>query len=272
MSRVEDILTRVRDTVGDVDKTRWTDSSLIRRFNEGQYDIGKKAELFKKTVAIQLVKGQFLYTMPDDFIKLKDALYDYEPIEIIPSQQMVRRYGKDWRLHSTENSISALVTDRQDTKTIRVYPRPFIDDLYDSFTFSPDTYGITDTLTEYTFDSDLGLIGSIYDSELIDNNIEKFGIIVDGLEGKFLIVEYIRRPIYVESVNDDHELPDAFDTALVKYISGTALRDDIDTQNRSMGNEELVLYQNELNDIQAVGKQSNTSVAHNNKSEYRGMG
>lgn len=272
MSRVEDILTRVRDIVGDTGKTRWDDTSLLRRFNEGQYDIGKKAEIFKKTAAIQLVKGQFLYTMPDDFIKLKEAMFAYEPLDIVPAQQMTRRHGADWRLHTTTQEINTIVTDRQDRKTIRVYPRPFIDDLYDNYTFDPDTYGVSDTLTDYTFDAAYGVVGSIYDTELIDLNTSEFGIIVDGLEGKFLVVEYVRRPTFVSSVLEDHELPDAFDTALVKYTAGTALRDDIDTQNRAMGNEELVLYQNELNDVQAVGKQANTTIAKNNSAEYRGMG
>lgn len=272
MSRVEDILVRVRDTIGDTGKTRWDDNSLLRRLNEGQYDIGKKAELFKKTAAIQLVKGQFLYTMPDDFIKLKEAMFAYEPLDIYPAQQMKRIFGSDWRLHTTTSEIKAVVTDRQDRKTIRVYPRPFIDDLYDNYTFNPDTYGVTDTLTDYTFDAAYGVPGSIYDTELIDLELSDFGIIVEALEGKFLTIEYVRRPTFVNFVSEDPEVPDAFDTALVKYITGTALRDDIDTQNRSMGNEELILYQTELDDIQSVSKQANTSVAKNNQVEYRGMG
>lgn len=272
MARVEDILTRVRDTIGDLDKTRWSDSSLIRRLNEGQYDIGKKAELFKATTAIQLVKGQFNYTMPEDFIRLKDAMFAYEPLDVIPAHQMIRRYGKDWRLHTTTDRITALVTDRQDKRQVRVYPRPFIDNLYDNYVFDPDTYGVTDTLTEYTFDAAYGTVGSIYDTELIDLNIGQFGIIVEALEGKFLVIEYVRRPFKVTLIDEDPEVPDAFDTALVKYICGTALRDDIDAQNRAMGNEELILYQNELDDIEHVGKHANTSNSHNNKSEYLGMG
>lgn len=272
MSRVGDILVRVRDVIGDPDGSRWTDTALLRRFNEGQYDIGKKAELFKKTAAIQLIKGQFLYVMPDDFIKLKEVMFAYKPLTIEPAQQMIRKYGSDWRLHTTENEVHTVVTDRQDAKTLRLYPRPFIDDLYDIYTFDSDTFGVTDELTDYTFDAAYGVVGSIYDTELMDENLGLFGILVNALEGNFLTVEYVRRPTTVLTVDDDLEIPDAFDTALVRYISGTALRDDIDAQNRAMGNEELILYQNELSDIESVSKQSNTSIAHNNQSEYRGMG
>jgi len=272
MSRVEDIITRVRDTLGDSNGTRWTVKSLIRRLNEGQYDIAKKAELFKKTAAITIIKGQYTYVLPEDFIKLKDALFAQKPLEIYMAQQMERIYGSDWRLHTTTGEPTVVITDRQDSRTLRVYPRPFIDNLYDTYEADPSMFGVTDALTGYTVDSAFGTTASIYDTELIDETIAPFGIIVGGAEGSYLVAEYVRRPVAVTSVLDDPEIPDAFDTALVKYISGTALRDDIDAQNRAMGNEELILYQNELIDLKAVGKQANTTIAHNNTSEYRGMG
>lgn len=272
MSRTQDILTRVRDTLGDLDETRWTNESLLRRLNEGQYDIAKETGAFRKTYSIQIIKGQHEYVLPEDLISIKDILYAQEPLEIVGAQQMVRKYGNDWRLHTTTTDITAVVTDRQNLRQIRVYPRPFIDDLYDEAIFSPDTYGLEDAISEYTMSSDVGIIGSIYDLNLVDNNLSAFGIISDSLEGYFITVEYVRRPMKVADILEDPELPDAFDTALVRYITGTALRDDINQQNRAMGNEELILYQNELRGIAAVGKQSGTSVAHNNQSEYRGMG
>ena len=272
MSRIQDILVRVRDTVGDSVGTRWSDELLLRRLNEGQYDIAKKAEIFKKQVSIQIVRGKHLYVMPDDFIVLKGALFSQKALDIYPAQQMDRLYGKNWRMHTTTSRPYAVVTDRQDVKTIRLYPRPFIDNLYDLYTFTPDVYGIADTLTEYIFDSNVGVIGSIFDINLLDFDIDLFGIISDALEGDFVSIEYVRRPIYVTFVLEDPEILDVFDTALVRYVTGTALRDDIDTQNRSMGNEELILYQNELNDIEGISKHSNTSSVHNNTSEYRGMG
>ena len=272
MSRIEDILTRVRDTVGDLSATRWSNESLLRRLNEGQYDIAKKAEIFKTSVSLQIVKGKHLYTMPDDFIKLKGALYAQAPLPIYTAQQMERLAGSKWRMHTTLEAPTMLVTDRQDAKTLRVYPRPFIDDLYDLYTFTPDPYGLEDTLTDYTFDTNVGLVGSIFDINLLDVNVDLFGVISDSLEGDFLSVEYVRRPLKAASILEDPEVPDAFDTALVRYVTGTALRDDIDTQNRAMGNEELILYQTELADIEDVSKQSNTSIAYNNSTENRGMG
>jgi hypothetical protein len=272
MSRIEDIFIRVRDTLGDPDKQRWDDPTLIRRLNEGQYDIAKKTELFKATAALRLVKGQYLYTMPQDFILLKEVMFAYVPLPVYPASQMSAIMGADWRLHTTEGNITAVVTDREDARTVRVYPRPFVDDLYTDYEVSPNSQGVTDQITNYDVDSLYGAVGSIYDSELVDLQLDTFGIIVDAVEGDFLSVEYVRRPVIATSIYQDPELPDAFDTALVKYVTGTVLRDDIENQNRAMGNEELTLYMNELADVEAIAKQSSTSVAYNTETAYQGMG
>jgi hypothetical protein len=272
MATVETILLRVRDILGDPDKTRWTDDSLIRRLNEGLVDIAKKTEVFKDSISIQIVKGKHFYELPDDFVLIKGVLFAQEPLPVYSAQQMVRLFGNDWRMHTTTSEPLACITDRQDAKTIRIYPRPYIDDLYDLYNFTPDPYGIEDAITDYVFDTNVGLIGDIFDINLLDVDLDTFGIIADALEGDFITIEYIRRPIEITTINQTPELPPAYNTALVRYIAGTALRDDTDTQNRAMGNEELIIYQNELNDIKSMGLHSNTSAAHNNTSEYRGMG
>ena len=274
MARVEDILTRARIILGDQSKDRWTDSSLINRLNEGQYDIASETEIFKAVAVIQLIQGQYLYNLPADAIRAHELLLSQEPVEVIESYKMSKRFGSDWRLHTAESvqSIKAFVTDQQDVHTIRMYPRPFIADLYDDYTFDPNAFGVVDTITEYTVSDTFGLTGSIFDTELIDEPIDKFGVIVGVTEGEYVTAEYIRRPIKVASILDDPELPEVFDTALVKYIAGSALRDDTVSQNRSAGNEELTIYQTLLREIQGVAKTGSMTISSNSTTEYRGMG
>lgn len=59
-------------------------------------------------------------------------------------------------------------------------------------------------------------------------------------------VYYIRKPKELESVESEIEIDSSLDSALKYYVCGKAFRDDLDTQNRAMGNEELSLYEREL--------------------------
>ena len=61
-----------------------------------------------------------------------------------------------------------------------------------------------------------------------------------------LTVYYIKKPNTITSVDDELEIDDTFDAALKYYIVGKALRDDMDTMNRTIGNEELQFYIREL--------------------------
>lgn len=53
-------------------------------------------------------------------------------------------------------------------------------------------------------------------------------------------------PTPVDLVSSDLQLPIMADSALMYYVTGRALRDDLDLQNRTIGNEQLSLYEAEL--------------------------
>lgn len=271
--RTEDILARARTRLGDQAKDRWSDVTLISYLNEGQTDIAIKSEIFKATAVIQLIKGQYLYKLPTNALRAFEVLFANIPVNVVPSDQMDRLYGVDWRLHTTESAqVSAIVTDRQDQRTVRVYPRVFADAMYSSAEFSPTVYGVTDEVSEYTTEGVYGLAGSIYDTELLDEPVSLYGVIADMTEGEYLTVEYIRKAEKVTTINSDPELPEIFDTALVRYIAGAALRDDTNAQNRAMGNEELSLYVSILQDIIGVSSTGSMTISNNSQTQYRGMG
>lgn len=57
---------------------------------------------------------------------------------------------------------------------------------------------------------------------------------------------YIRKPLDIISLDSEIEIDNSFDNALKYYIVGKAFRDDIDAQNRAVGQEELAFYEREL--------------------------
>lgn len=59
-------------------------------------------------------------------------------------------------------------------------------------------------------------------------------------------VLYIRKPKDIINLESELDIDDCFDSALKYYVAGKAFRDDIDAQNRSLGAEELQLYEREL--------------------------
>lgn len=272
MRTVAEILVDVRDALADTGKTRWDDATLLRHYNKGAYDIAKRAEMFKGNTAIALRKGQYVYELPDDFLTVKGVLYNQEPLPVYTAQQMERIYGNDWRTHSTTSRIQAIVMDRQDIRKLRVYPRPFSDTLSEDYTFAPDTFGVTTGLTDYQLDSLFGVVASIYDEDILDQNQEDFGVIVDGFEFDGIVIEYVRHPSPKTSINDVSEFPDVYDSLLVKFITGTAFRNDVDQQNRAIGNEELTLYKIDLDNMHGNMAKSQSSSAITARSEYRGMG
>ena len=58
-------------------------------------------------------------------------------------------------------------------------------------------------------------------------------------------------PYPVDLVSSDIQVPVIFDSAIMFYVTGRALRDDMDVQNRAIGNEQLQLYLNEIKQLQA---------------------
>jgi len=277
VGRITDILIRVRDILGDQDGDRWDDDSLLRRMNEALYQIAIDTEVFKTTAYIKVAKGQHTVQLPEDFIYAKGFLFDGESLPVYSMDEMTRIHGSTWRSAvSTEisNAIQAVVTERQDARTVRVYPIPMAEDLGEEYVLSPSVFGVTTDIPGYAIDSPFGVVSGIYDPAADDTLADAFGVLVNFVEVGLLGVEYIRRPTKLTTVNEDDllDLPEPFDTALVKYLAGSALRSNINAANRAMGNEELALYGQLVAAMRASTLRSNGSVKMNNTTLYNGMG
>jgi hypothetical protein len=110
------------------------------------------------------------------------------------------------------------------------------------------TYGVTVQIEGYQMTSDYGVLVNIIDDDFsIENFNSDYGVLTGWtVGGGNLKVYYLKKPTTISSITDTLEIDDIFDSALKYYVTGKALRDDMDTQNRTVGNEELMFYEREL--------------------------
>lgn len=293
MTRVQDIIKGARITLNDPNAERWSNEDLLFLINEGQEDIAKQAELFKGTFVIPLEQGKDKYALPEDLIKLQRVVYNNYKLEIVSTRFMddlgrnssTYNYTREnqyytnnwisnardaWRKDTTDNDVFFAIFDYDAEKELRVYPRPFGDDLTTLWTLS-SLYGITDSFDDSDTGDVFGILDEVYDEDEPEVAIDMYGITVNGGDYKALTVRYVKAPEEIESINDDPRIPPVYDTALKYWTTGQALRNDLNVQNRQFGTEELSFYDRELNDIKDLAETDYMSAPHF-RCTYRGMG
>jgi len=92
----------------------------------------------------------------------------------------------------------------------------------------------------------------------------------DILLATTITVTYTRKPKVISAMTDSLDLDDNYKTMLVRYIVGNALRDDMDTQNRIVGDEELKMFEAWLLDIEKASSKDFTATHYETK--YRPIG
>lgn len=374
MGRVSNILLRVRDTLGDHKKERWSDERLIRLLDEAQKDICRRAKLLRSQASFVITDGVAEYQMPEDFLLLDKVDINAKRVPLIGHTDLDNRVS-EWTKHKGKTTY--IVYDKQVRGKLRLYPIPDFDnasrfipvsayqsyrygkvhDRYGCIANAPKTcefptgiYGFTHEIegvfqymdgdipkvftkiyqvqsyfgvvTDVSFaitpdvpkpieggevsevegmvnEGDFGVVAGFevgkevefragddkgvyftngggfypsfakngeisniegakgddfgfisgFDSELL-NNIDFDGVfgITTSLESKDNIMEvyYLRKPNPITNLDSEIEIDDNLDKALKYYVTGMAFRDDLDTQNRSMGDSELKLYEREL--------------------------
>lgn len=398
MTRVEKILTRARDTLGDQDKTRWSDERLIRLLDSGQKDLCRRAKLLRAKAEFIVFDGKSYYDMPEDFLLLDKVVINNDPIPLIGHTDLDMKVSK-WE--TKRGAVTNVVFDKQLRGKIRLFPIPdysngdilrvvpsYNSDTYGKVVnkygvianfaspsqFTGSRYGITTSITgvfqyqedeldipkvvfkNYKMDSQYGIVtqirldltpkykvepefgcvtsiegfttepyGVITSMEGIDYNIQftsavgegvAFSVIQDlgyfthfikngdisnicngklnnpygftsnleslnlkdvifensfGLATKItyirnkMVVFYIKQPTDIVNISSEIEIDQSFDTALKYYVTGMAFRDDVDTQNRALGSEELNLYEREL---QEAMSDDSLDFTRNNSVQY----
>jgi len=237
MSRIQDILLRVRDTLADPNGDRWSDDRLLRLLDSAQKDICRTYKILKKSSVVTMVNGDPTISLPSDLISIDNLVYKNTNLPLITYREL-DNISSEWRKDT--GLPKAFIYDKRNRHAGKLYPIPA---------------GATTT------DGDLTYFGVLASSENIiitpyfgvftdfeaDEPKEIFGVTVEAPSNSFYLgLMYSAMPKTISSVDDKLELEDIFDVALKYYVTGYALRDDMDTQNRAFGAEELNLYTTEM--------------------------
>lgn len=226
MSRITNIITRVRDTLADPSGDRWSDERLLRLVDEAQKDIARHSNILKGSSLIEAFTNTPILTLPDDLISVSRLSFNGDVLKAISYTEMDTKYD-NWE--EKVGRPTHFVFDRLNRKEVRLYPIP--DTVYED----------TDVLLDNIFGVVTGVEGKVGTFTSIYGVSSSIG----ALSG-YVKALYIKQPITIIDVTDDLEVSDIFDRAIKYYVVGKALRDDMDTQNRIVGNEELSLYDREL--------------------------
>lgn len=221
---VSDLILKIRDTLGDSDGDRWSDTRIIRAINDAQDDICRKVNLLRAKSSINILGGVSQYELPDDSLLLTRVTLEGVTIPFKSVEEM-DAIDENWEA-AQGDEIKAIVYNELNRGVIRVYPIPTLDIPTDPSAV-PDFGFVTEMVGVVILD-DFGVLTQLYD-------------IKDDLA-----VHYTRKPTAVTDVTNTIELDEIWHQAIKYFVCGTLLRDDKDTQNRTMGNEELQLYVGEL--------------------------
>lgn len=332
MSRLENIILKVRDTLADHAGERWPTDRLIRLVDEAQKEICRNAKLLRTKVTIPVYDNQASYKLPNDLLLLDRVLYNNAVLPMKSHLQLDQNNCEGKETWETETGDArAVVYDKQNRGEIKLYPIPAlkpkpidykfvpavwqedinyemssdfgvivegslgdtidsdygvavdIDSFYNIYKpeddcgcnslvdipdnissdyglvgyiatiekdmFATDsTYGVATSVDGYEMTGDFGVVTGFVDEEFTNEVFDSdYGVLTGWkVTDDNLTVYYLKKPNSIVDLTSELEIDDVFDNAIKYYVTGKALRDDMDTQNRVVGNEELSFFESEL--------------------------
>lgn len=259
MGRIADILTRVRDSLADEDEERWTTARLLRLVDEAQKDIATKAKLLRTKTVVSIIGLQAEYQLPSDaFLLTRVVNSDGAPLPIV-SHDYMDELDPSWET-TTGSTIEYIVFDKQNPGWLKVYPIPLESDGGEIFTATD--YGVTATVEDDIVTPDYGVVADVSTNSTESKEFNSVYGVMTGMVSAIasLTVYYRHKPATINAIDISPsvlEIDDKWDKAIKHYVVGTALRDDQDTQNRAVGNDELMIYGGELGEAKSISAKNN---------------
>ena len=233
MARVNEIITRARDTLAEKTPKRWSNERLLRALSEGQKKIAQELLSVRAVCTIEICDLHHTYKLdttnvltPNGRPIRPSAVYNRagQRARFVTSE-IIEDENPDWRTEKGDD-ITHIIYDKQNPLFFRVYPIPDDSKLKSGVTFNTADNPITDA-------------ASICAAVSTPSN---FDITAEVAPAK-LEVHFYHTPPDITTIADTNLLiAEEFDIALKYYITGMVLRDDKDPQNRTFGREELALY------------------------------
>lgn len=285
--RIVQIFRLARQKLGDLQKERWSDQDLLDLLDLGHKDLARHAKFLRSEVTLPVVIGQAKYQLPPDVYNIIRAEYANEVLTLTTYDRMddmARTAATSSRDFSAKKSYpnsdfgdsrltsawmaetgpepTALIYDKQNLCEVRVYPIPEVPNDAVHYTFENESgidlpfvgaelLGVVTGMEDYTFDSPFGVVTDLYDPYYEDTFNSVDGCVSDVYESSGeIVIRYIKVPDTIANLDSDILSHSAYDTALMHYIVGNALLNDLDERNSARGQAELVMYQRELENAQ----------------------
>ena len=249
-----DVITKVRYSLSDLDSSnyRWSDDRLISLLNDVLLDLALTTKLYNKFSYLKLIKNETDYNINDIALKLLRVEYLDKKLDFVTHNEM-DSCNLNWR-NDTGPAPTKVIFTLSSGVGFTLYPKL---DLGESLITENSLAGIITSIVYKDF------------KLILESNI---GDISPLNLSNYIKLYYIAKPATVFKLTDtlDTVVESSMINALVKYIVGTALRDNIDANDRQMGNEDLMLYQNQKTSLLQNKSINETSVVLETK--YNGIG
>lgn len=251
-TRINTIIKKARYALADPDSVRYSDARLLSLLDSAQKDIARQTRLLKDTMSIPLAIGQADYTMPADTWLITRATFDNELIPLV-SHDKLDSSNPRWSTDAGPK-VEAIVYDRRNVTSIKVYPIPNKDYVTNSYTVSP-VEGVTVSVGEEPAVPIFGVLTALGYTSLFSPSV--YGVVTDiNTVTGILRINYIKDAPDLLAANSELVLSSLFDTALEYFVTGRAFMDDLDTQYQNKGVAVMTMYQRELDTVGAPTKET----------------
>lgn len=218
-----EILTSARQVLSDTQKLRWTDARLLTLLNDGINILVNDTTLFNEHHYLQLADGVEEYVASRAFKILRA---EYMGLPLTPtSHEEMDKLEAGWTT-KLGTRFTHILTDKAQPGHFRLYPK---------------LETLPDTLVEH----ESGPYGIITDISYTDYQLTMTGDEgeIGTPENGWLKLYYSRKLPKYTAITDEVEMDDFLVTPLSSYIAARALRDNQDTQNRSLAAEEMNIFE-----------------------------
>lgn len=219
-----EIITEARYILSDTAKDRWTDTRLLSLLNDAIIDTAKNTTLFVENLFYVVQNLVVDVELQSQALKVLRAEYLDEKLPFYTFDEMDQKFGKLWQ-QVKGDKVEAIVYDRQRNAQFKLYP--VVENAINSHISYSSAYGI---ITDISY------------SDILPNLIGTYGDVGDIPDEALIKFYYIRRHAKISALTDTLQIDELLKNPLQHYVAGMALRDNQDTQNRNMANEELKFY------------------------------
>lgn len=226
----KDVLKKVRYNLSDTASDRWTDARLLSLLNDGIKNIAITTTLFVETIFYVVTDLVVDIDLSDSALKILRAEYNDKTLPFYTFDEMdnnkdnITSGSKVWQ-QDTGDEVLALVYDKQKNSLLKQYP--IVSNAQND---------------NIVYSGDYGIITYISYSDIAPVVTDLYGDLGDIPDDALIKFYYVRKHVLIDDINDTLYIDDLVEQPLIHYITGMALRDNQDTQNRNMAKEELQMY------------------------------